>query len=343
MQQSISSQNQESHSQPEGTSVKRFSTRPRFFHLLLIALKILVGLVLLVLSFREVRLSNLLTGIRFASPTWLGLAILSVLIGLGLKLWRWIILVKYFHIKTRFSRLFSAYFLGQAANIILPFRGGELVRLGYLVEDKHILSEAATTILLEKYLDLIALTISVLVVSFNISLENIPDIQKLLLPISIIVSLLLLAAIILGPSISAWLINHKFLTPRINIWLNHWVQASQWLRNPLQVLPGIILTVIIWGIMWLTNLLLFKSMGISLGGTAGGLVLVLTYFGLLPALMPGNIGPFYFFATLALLPYGILHQQAIAFAVVLHAIVTLPPLVGGAIGLFIRTPRPLVT
>ena len=91
----------------------------------------------------------------------------------------------------------------------------------------------------------------------------------------------------------------------------------------------------IWGLMWSTNLLLFKSLGLYLGGTAGGLVLVLVYIGLFPALMPGNIGPFYFFARLALLPIGIIQDQAVVFAVLLHAIVTLPPLLGGAVGLLI--------
>ena len=70
-------------------------------------------------------------------------------------------------------------------------------------------------------------------------------------------------------------------------------------------------------------------------------MLVLVYIGLFPALMPGNVGPFYFFAGLALVPFGVLHEQAIIFAVVLHAIVTIPPLLAGAIGLFIRTPHPI--
>jgi uncharacterized membrane protein YbhN (UPF0104 family) len=65
------------------------------------------------------------------------------------------------------------------------------------------------------------------------------------------------------------------------------------------------------------------------------LVLISVYIGLLPALMPGNIGPFYFFARLAILPFGILNDQAFVFAVILHAIVTLPPLLGGVISLLI--------
>ena len=110
-----------------------------------------------------------------------------------------------------------------------------------------------------------------------------------------------------------------------------------WLRNPRQVIPALILTILIWSVMWLTNLLLFKSLGMPVDVTAAGLVLTLVYIGLFPALMPGNIGPFYFFGRLALLPFGVIQNQAFLYAVVLHAIVTLPPLLGGAIGLMLRS------
>jgi uncharacterized membrane protein YbhN (UPF0104 family) len=82
-------------------------------------------------------------------------------------------------------------------------------------------------------------------------------------------------------------------------------------------------------------------MGIPLGGTAAGLVLVLVYIGLIPALMPGNLGPFYFFASFALLPFGTDRDQAVTYAVILHAIVTLPALLAGGIGLLVH-PKPEV-
>ena len=314
--------------------------RPKIYHVVLTIIKISAGLVLLVLSLREIQLDSLWSGIRSANLAWLCLAVVSVLVGLALKLWRWLILIKNYHIHASFSRLFSAFFTGQAANILLPLRGGELIRLGYFMEEKKILPEAASTILLEKYLDLLALSVAILIVTFRISVEHLLDIQGWLIPLTIALTVLLFSVIIFGPSILSLVKESKFLPNSIAPWLEQWVQASLWLRHPMQVLPGVLLTCLIWGVMWLTNLLLFKSLGIALGGTAGGLVLVLVYVGLLPALMPGNIGPFYFFASLALVPFGIMHGQALVYAMLLHAIVTLPPLLGGAIGLFMHTPRP---
>jgi uncharacterized membrane protein YbhN (UPF0104 family) len=310
------------------------------YRAILAIIKILLGLALLFLSLREIQLESLWDGLRSANLLWLCLAILAVLFGLALKLWRWMILVKNYRIRATPSRLFSAYFVGQAANILLPFRGGELIRLGYFIEQKQILPEAASTILLEKYLDLSALCMTILGVSLKISLENILNLRYKLLPATIFLTLLLITMIIISPKIWGMVRARGHLPQRIVNMLDGWIQTSLWLRKPKRLIPLITLTSIIWGVMWVTNLLVFRALQLPLGGTAGGLVLVLVYIGLFPALMPGNIGPFYFFARLALSPFAINPGQAVIFAVILHAIVTLPPLFGGVLGLFFRSPHP---
>jgi glycosyltransferase 2 family protein len=313
--------------------------RRSLFKTILTIVKITVGLAMLILSVQGIHLENLLTGIRSADLTWLMLAVLSVLLGLFLKFWRWVILVKNYHIHSSMARLYSAYFVGQAVNIILPFRGGELVRIGYFASEPKILPEIATTIVLEKYLDLMALMVFGLLVSYKISLDNLVNLGGWLLPLTGMLTMLLVVAILFGPAIWGKIRSGKFLPERLIDGLDRWVQASLWLRDPKKVFPAVLMTIFIWGVMWLTNLLLFKSLGLPLGGTAAGLVLILVYIGLIPALMPGNIGPFYFFARLAVLPFGIIHDQAFVFAVLLHFIVTLPALLGGITGLLVRPAR----
>ena len=316
--------------------IKKQLTRPLVLRNILSLLKIMVGVALLIVSIRGIQWENLVTGIRSANPAWVVLAIGSILFGLFLKIWRWALLVRNYGIRATKTRLFSAFFVGQAVNILLPFRGGELVRIGFFADKPKTLPEVASTIVLEKYLDLLGLTICGIWISFTISLENIFDARKWLLPLTGIFTLLLLATIVFGPAV--WKkIRAKGIVPNWMVdWVDRWVRTSQWLKNPRQIAPLILLTLLIWGVMWLTNLLLFRSFGLHLGGSAAGLVLVLVYVGLLPALMPGNIGPFYFFARLALLPFGIIQDQAIVYAVVLHAIVTLPALLGGLIGLVVK-------
>jgi predicted anti-sigma-YlaC factor YlaD len=78
--------------------------------------------------------------------------------------------------------------------------------------------------------------------------------------------------------------------------------------------------------MALTNRLVFQTLALDLGWDAAILVLILVYLGILPALMPGNVGPFTYFAQLALLPFAVNNNLAVAFAVILFVIVTIPPL-----------------
>lgn len=303
--------------------------------------KILLGVGLLILSVWGIRWESLASGIRSADAGWIVIAVCAVLVGLALKLWRWVIFVRNYQIKASYWRLFSAYFLGQAVNIVLPFRGGELVRLGYFAGEPKLLPDVISSIALEKYLDLLGLTVCAILVSLQFSLENILNVRGWLLPLTGLLTLCFLAAVVFGPSLWGTLRTWRRLPIRLADGVERWIQVSRWLRNPRQVLPGVWLTGLIWGVMWVTNVFLFKGLRLPLGGTAAGLVLILVYIGLLPALMPGNIGPFYFFARLALLPFGVLSDQALVFAVLLHFIVTLPALLAGAIGLLV-SPRRVV-
>lgn len=310
--------------------------RSKLIRVMWTVLKIGIGLAMLWVAFRQVQQASLVTTLRSANIGWLCVALLSVLLGLGIKLWRWAVLLRNYQVDVSISRLFSAFFVGQAANILLPFRGGELVRLGYFADQPANLPEVASSIVLEKYLDLLALTMTGFLVSTQLSIDHLPGLPGWLLPLVSVLTVVLIAAILVGPRIWSQVQSKGILPERVENWLARWVDTSMWLRNPRRAIPAILLTTFIWMVMWATNLLLFQSLGIRLGASAAGLVLVLVYVGLIPALMPGNLGPFYFFAELAVIAFGIFRAQALSYAVVLHAIVTLPPLVCGAVGLIIR-------
>ena len=111
-------------------------------------------------------------------------------------------------------------------------------------------------------------------------------------------------------------------TARVNSWLGR-LSA---LRSARVLLPSVAATLLIWLIMWLTNLLVLRALNLPVTLPGAALSLALIYAGLIPAVMPGNFGPFYFFAMLGLAPYGISTDGQAAFAILLHALVTLPPL-----------------
>lgn len=301
-------------------------------------IKVLLGFTLLFLSIRSVDWSVFQQALQSAKPVWLLAALISVLLSVSLKIIRWWMLLKNFQVKLPWLRLITAYFLGQAANILFVFRAGELVRIGWAHQPDHQdLAEITGSIAIEKYMDLLMFVVTMLVVSAalpDIILKDGAIYQK----VAIAASLLFFVAILVGPWI--W---RKFFAPQHRHGLNKKIasrldgiiKASLWLRKPAKVFPVILLSIFIWLMMGLTNGLLFASLGLSLQWQAAGLVMILVYFGVLPALMPGNIGPFTYFAQLALLPFAVEASTAFAFAVILYVMVNLPMLLIAGILLLI--------
>ena len=292
-------------------------------------LKIALGLLLLYLSFQRVDWPILLDALRSVSGLWLVIAILSVLLSLALKVLRWDLLLHNYQLRLPLRRLISAFFLGQAANILLVIRGGEIVRVTSAHQPgQNDWVEISATIAIEKYLDLLFLVLLMLAMATNLpplALETMGS----LYPLLIIMTILLLLAILFAPTLWRRFFPGESKTPwlaKVQRKLDQFLQASLWLREPSKLLPSLGITLLIWVVMALTNRLVLQSLAINLGWDAALLVLILVYIGVLPALMPGNLGPFVFFAQLALIPYAVPNERAVAFAIILYAIVTLPPL-----------------
>ena len=303
-----------------------------------------MGVALLLLSLWGVNWRQLLESLTSADLAWLLAVIASMAFSLLLKVARWIILLKKYGVMLPVRRVFEAFFAGQAANILLPTRGGEVVRLGIAsAQDPARLPRVTATIALEKFLDLVALCIVSLGVAAYLPPERVLWVRQWLLPLSSLAILGLILIILLGPAL--WEKVNARISQNAHPWIlrgadlmSKFVKSSLWLRKLSHTLPVLVITISIWGVMWLTNILLFQALDLELPFIAAGLVLVLGYIGVLPALMPGNIGPFYFFAQLAIRPFGVSSENSLAFAILLHAVVTLPPLIiSGLFMLFSRS------
>ncbi|MDO9087389.1 MAG: lysylphosphatidylglycerol synthase transmembrane domain-containing protein [Anaerolineaceae bacterium] len=293
------------------------------------AIKITLGLLLLYLAFQRVDWQLLLQSLQSVRIFWLSLAILSVLLSLSLKVLRWDLLLRNYQVHLPPKRLISAYFLGQAANILLIIRGGEIVRVTTAhLPGKDDWVEITATIALEKYLDLLLLVLLMVFTATNLpslALEKMGSLS----PILLVLTLMLLLLVTLGPILWHRLMPQQSSRPwiaKVQLKLDQIVQASLWLRDPRKLLPALAITLLTWVVMASTNWLVFQSLALDLSWDAAILVLILVYLGVLPALMPGNVGPFTYFAQLALIPFAVGNDLALAFAVILYFIVTVPPL-----------------
>jgi glycosyltransferase 2 family protein len=307
------------------------------------AIKIILGIALLVLSLWGINWNLLINTLSTVQPGWLIAAIASVILSLGLKCVRWHLLLRNYGIRVSFVQTASSFFLGQASNIVLPVRGGEVVRFGWLrSQQQRGTAEIVTTIGIEKVLDLVFfLTLSFIVTAYI----PVQEIKKNTIGLAIAGSFLTIALIVaiwLLPR--AWKAIQSKIESKVPVrfqsilnGFNRWMLEAELVRQPKYLFPVTGITLVIWIVMLTTNLILFRSFGLPALVVAGVLVLVTLYLGVLPGLMPGNIGPFYFFTTLALVPFGFEPQVRLAYAILLHATVTIPPLLmAGCFVLFSR-------
>jgi glycosyltransferase 2 family protein len=300
------------------------------------AARLLLGLALLAAALFGVNWAKVLEQFAAVHPFFLLMALGLVLAGLFLKIMRWQVLLRLVGVRLPYRSALAAFFLGQAANIILPVRGGEAVRLGAaLPAAPGRLPELVASIFLEKYLDLVALAVSALIALATVSGSLTGFNPAGVIATTGLLTLFLVLFVWIGP----WLWRRMRELPilarfrRFTGWVDRLLDSLQWLRSPARALPLLLFTALVWGIMALTNYVLFFSLDIPANPAAALVVLIMIYIGVLPALMPGNFGPFLFFAQLALQSYRVPPENALAYAIILHALVTLPPLILGGVSM----------
>ncbi len=301
-----------------------------------LTVRLLLGCGLLYFSVAQLDWAQLGANLAGAHPGWLGIAVASVLLSTAMKIvrWRWLIHLIGLRPGPGWLRLSAAFLIGQAANVVLPLRGGDLLRIGWLaVEDREDALPVTLTVLLEKYMDVVALSVLLLWLGPLLPLHALERSRHWLFPLGLGLSLVLAAAVGFAPLLWQRLGRWPALRGLVSAWpwlarLEGWIariQGQGRLRSPQAWLPVALMTLATWVVMLATNLFVLRALDLPADFRAGGLVLALVVLGLAPALMPGNFGPFYFFAMLGLAPFGVPEPARAAFAVLLHAAVTLPP------------------
>jgi len=309
-----------------------------------LAVRLTLGFGALIYALRGVDLVALADAIKGLDPLWLAIAFLAVLASIGVKFWRWELLVSPVCPQQSRLSILRSLLLGQAANIVLPLRGGDLVRAAVLAPSGGRMVAVLAVTVVEKALDLIALGLAAAAAMLLIW----PGSMAVSWPGMFLLGLvLLLAALVIMLSLDRVWARLRPVMKRLPA--NTAVNAQKFgdglvdgivqLRRAHRMPPVIALTLLSWLVMFSINIALLKSLDIHAPAGAALLVLGLVHIGVIPALMPGNIGPFYFFARLALSTYGISASASTSFAIVLHAIITLPPMIGAGLSLLMsKTP-----
>ncbi|HET9849706.1 MAG TPA: lysylphosphatidylglycerol synthase transmembrane domain-containing protein [Candidatus Dormibacteraeota bacterium] len=119
-----------------------------------------VGLLILYGLLRTVHPSEVGAAIRGASWGWILLGMLSSIVFIAIRSWRWQVILAASSPHARLDDAAAVTAVGFGVNSVSPFKLGELLRIGAIAQRTDIgLGEAGATVVLERILDVLALLI----------------------------------------------------------------------------------------------------------------------------------------------------------------------------------------
>lgn len=314
------------------------SAQHRFLRLSLKLLRLSIGLILLYLAMRDVQLRTVWLALQQAHPGWLAIVLVTILATLAFKTWRWALLLRPVVPEIRLTHILGALLVGQAANILLPLRSGDLVRswMGSANEPAR-LPAVITGLVIEKGLDALMLALAMALVVPTLPADVIPSEQmRRLLGLGLFALAAALLALVASPRV--WPQVRRPLKALGSPLGQRALRLGDRFASGMAQLRGsgrfgtvLALTLLSWVAMYATNQSLAHALDLGAAPMAGLLVLVLVFLAIIPRLMPGQVGPFYFFARLGLEQFGVDPAASTGYAVLLHALFLLPPLVGAGI------------
>lgn len=283
------------------------------------------------LALRNVDLEAVGEALRAANYYYLIPAAACTLSGFCLRALRWSHLLR----PTRqigFQRLFPVMMVGFATNNLLPARIGEFVR-AYLTGSREGISRstALATIVVERVCDGLALMtlMTVALLLFPIPMTD-STLQVVVIGASTIfgVAIVILIGLLLFPT--RMLAPMRFGTRRLperfaeraDALLDAFLEGLASLRDPRALLRLASMSAGIWLLECATFAFVLRAfpLGLSVGEwlAAAAFLLVFVNLGIMVPSVPGYVGTYQFFATLALSAFAVSADYAFGLAVVAH-------------------------
>ena len=305
-------------------------------------LGVLISVIGLYYAFRQINFWELWIIIKNVNFILVILAIVILLLSNVIRAWRWQILVK--PIKdVSFEPAFSSIMIGYFGNSVLPFRMGEFLR-AFVVADKTSLtaSTAFGTIVIERILDFIGLSIVILLIMTVYPLTSVGG--------SIIIGVIVLSLtafiffFLFGGFKSSLLVKIEKssllrigLLHKILLFIKNFLDGATTIRATNKL--GIILlyTLIIWIMYYCSTYLATIATGIELEWFGFGVLLISTTLAISVPAAPGYIGTYHAAAVYILTNlFDVGRIDAQAAAIILHAVGTIPIVIIGA-GYFLNS------
>lgn len=300
---------------------------------------------LLYLTLREVDLAEIGTALRDASPGPLWIALLSVAMTVLAKSIRWQVMLSTPGKSPPLSRIMMTILVGQALNLFLPARAGDLTRAVAVGKSGSGTGFALGTIVLEKVLDLACygfLFICVLLLMPLPSWFQDSGYTLALLAGLLVSGVWLLArypdkVLGLGEQL-ARLLPHRISAMAVT-YIRSGLYSLKVVNQPVILLQLAFWSTVSWTTAIWTNLLVFRAMHLNLPWIAAIFLLVVLQVGISLPTMLGRIGIFQTICLLVLGLFGVSSVVGFSYGLLLQTIVTLPTTLLGSVSLFIISLR----
>jgi uncharacterized protein (TIRG00374 family) len=210
--------------------------------------------------------------------------------------------------------------LGYAANNLLPFRLGEVVRAVVLAtEEKLSKIFCLSTILVERFLDAVTLVcilaLSLLMLSGVATKQQLYS-KLLIVAVVMVVGILAIAVVSIK---GEWLIA-KVPSAKIREVLSHVKESFKAIESPMLLLKVVVLSLLVWFIEGLVLVYLLHVIGVPNSFVVGLFCLGVLNLGILVPSAPGYIGIFQASIVFAFTLLKLDPALGLAFSIVLHVI-----------------------
>jgi uncharacterized protein (TIRG00374 family) len=299
------------------------------------ALGIAISVVAVFLVLRSVDVGKAVDVLRGASPAWIGLMLIAVLVDVAARGARWRTLLAPIAV-IPFGRVLGYTYQGYLANNVLPARLGELVRTHALGEGEGLSRTTVLgTVVVERIVDTVMVVaiaaVSVLVLSVRGVMSS-----AVLLGLAFVT--LLVIALALGVA------AHRLPgAERVTAFIERWprvIELGRRLRDGLAVASrprtmagAIFFSLVAWTASIITFLAGGQAIGIELTVAQGALIGSGVALASIVPSGPGYVGTFELTAVAIADGLGIDRDAAFAMALLIHATVLLVTSVGGVVAI----------
>lgn len=289
-----------------------------------------VGIVLLFLAFRGVRLKDTIAEMMQANVFWIIVPSVISLIAFFSRAIRWNMLIEPLGFKPDLGNTSAALMIGYLANLAIP-RLGEVTRCGTLTQTEKIpFNSLLGTVIIERIIDVICLLICMLLLAMteynrlgNFLNQNIVNPASLKFHNAINSPLPLTIAVLLIIAIIFFIFRKKnksgSLTEKITSLLKGVINGIDTVRKVKSPALFIFHTVLIWGMYYLMSYTCFFALNATsqLDWHAALFVLVIGGIGM-SAPVQGGIGIYHLLVSQGLILYGVSQEHGLAFATLMH-------------------------